>query len=461
MTPVALLIGARIRRVDSPQEELLTLVLSGLTERYVLVFCFSTGAAGVGMATERPHGRAATSFVQKLRKELEGGRILALNQPSDASLELVVRHADTEKKLRCEFGESRVDLLDASDAPLARQSMGNPQRVRVSWPESIEQLLEQGPELLAQRAADSVTQRRGVLDKLIRTAHKRLERRLLALEQDMRRVEQVDPLRAQANLLMINLHAVHRGATAASLLDYTLDPPGFVTLTLDPKITPKQQVEAWFKQARRFERGAELARERTLSTHVELERFEALRLQLPAADEATLEQIAQAARALGVRGITSTQPPTASGKSAAHGGGTKRKQQPGRHKPYRELRGYKARTILVGKRAEDNDTLTREHARPHDLWLHVRDVPGAHVIVPLDRNETCPQELLLDAAHLAAHYSEARGEAIVDISYTTKRYIRKPKGAAPGKVQLEREKVLRLEPDPVRLRKLLSTEIQD
>jgi predicted ribosome quality control (RQC) complex YloA/Tae2 family protein len=114
--------------------------------------------------------------------------------------------------------------------------------------------------------------------------------------------------------------------------------------------------------------------------------------------------------------------------------------------------------ILVGKGADDNDRLTIEHARPHDLWLHARDDAGAHVVVPLERGEACPPELLCDAATLAAHFSQARGQARVDVLYTERRYVRKPRKIGPGKVVLLREKVFRLHLEPARLKRLLAAE---
>jgi predicted ribosome quality control (RQC) complex YloA/Tae2 family protein len=79
----------------------------------------------------------------------------------------------------------------------------------------------------------------------------------------------------------------------------------------------------------------------------------------------------------------------------------------------------------------------------------------------LERSETCPQELLIDAALLAAHFSDARNESVVDVAYTAKRHVRKPRGAAPGKVLVDKEKVLSLHVDPARLRRLLSSEVRD
>jgi predicted ribosome quality control (RQC) complex YloA/Tae2 family protein len=76
----------------------------------------------------------------------------------------------------------------------------------------------------------------------------------------------------------------------------------------------------------------------------------------------------------------------------------------------------------------------------------------------LEKGEVCPQDLLIDAAHAAAHFSESRGETTVDVSYTPRRYVRKPKGSPPGLVVLDREKVVRLQLEAARLAKLLQSE---
>ena len=79
-------------------------------------------------------------------------------------------------------------------------------------------------------------------------------------------------------------------------------------------------------------------------------------------------------------------------------------------------------------------------------------------MVPLDKNQTCPADRLVDAAHLAAHFSEAREEAVVEVQYTPRRYLRKPKGSAPGFVVVDREKVLVLRVEQGRLARLLAAE---
>ncbi|GAC1522858.1 MAG: hypothetical protein NVS3B10_22990 [Polyangiales bacterium] len=111
----------------------------------------------------------------------------------------------------------------------------------------------------------------------------------------------------------------------------------------------------------------------------------------------------------------------------------------------------------MGRGAKDNDLLTTHVARPHDLWLHVKGVTGAHVVVPMTKGESCPQALLIDAAHLAAHFSDARGERVVEISHAPRRHVRKPRGAPPGAVVVDREKVLVLRVEPARIALLLAS----
>lgn len=449
MTELASLLGARIRRIDAPDTELLALTLYSHELRTVLIFCFTAGRAGVGLVSERPHGAPANSFVQKLRKELENARLIAFHQPSESTLALELTRSLQTLQLRCDFA-ARELRLERADQLLISHSAGPTRGVkapRVSWPATVEELYETGPRLLEDQASAQLDGQRLILERVLRTAEKRLQRRLEALAEDIARADQAPPLRTRATLLLAQERQLKRGQTSVELIDYTVDPPAPLVVTLDPARTIKEQLEAWFKQARRFERGAAFARERARTTQEELERLTQLRAQIADADPDALDQIAQAARALGVKGITQVSRSTAPTRV--------------RRKPYREFHGYKDRAILVGKGAADNDLLTREHARPHDLWLHARDVTGAHVVVPLERNETCPDELLLDAAHLAAHFSDARGETQVDVSYVGKRYVRKPKGAAPGLVQLEREKVLPLRLEPSRLARLLTSERSD
>ena len=165
---------------------------------------------------------------------------------------------------------------------------------------------------------------------------------------------------------------------------------------------------------------------------------------LAAIDSDDPERFAEAAQALGLP----VNRPQAAPK----------KREPQTHSAYRTFVASGNRRIFVGKGAADNDTLTVTIARPHDHWLHARGIHGAHVIIPRDNNAQIPPALLSDAAHRAAHFSDARGERLIEIQHTEKRYVRKPKGAAPGAVLVDREKVLVLRVESDRITRLLASE---
>ena len=102
--------------------------------------------------------------------------------------------------------------------------------------------------------------------------------------------------------------------------------------------------------------------------------------------------------------------------------------------------------ILVGKGAKDNDYLTFRVAKSNDLWLHAADYPGSHVVIRSQNKQEFPNKTLLEAAQLAAFYSQAREESKVAVHYTLKKFVHKPKGAVAGLVNLASFKTILVEP---------------
>ncbi|MGB8933369.1 MAG: NFACT RNA binding domain-containing protein, partial [Anaeromyxobacteraceae bacterium] len=126
--------------------------------------------------------------------------------------------------------------------------------------------------------------------------------------------------------------------------------------------------------------------------------------------------------------------------------------------PYRTFRSLASVPILVGRGAPENDALTLRVARGNDAWLHARGVSGAHVVIRVAKGQSPDQETLLDAAHLAVHFSDARGAPTCDVAWTRARFVRKPKGSAPGAVTYSQERVIALRVEPRRTERLLAEE---
>jgi len=127
----------------------------------------------------------------------------------------------------------------------------------------------------------------------------------------------------------------------------------------------------------------------------------------------------------------------------------------------RVYRSSQGRIIYVGKNNTQNDWLTMRKGRPSDLWLHVKVIPGSHVLIPLEEGEEFPDDTTLEeAAALAIYYSQARGSSQVPVDYTHVKQIRKPNSAKPGMVIYDQNWTLYLTPKQEVLERLLASEGQ-
>jgi predicted ribosome quality control (RQC) complex YloA/Tae2 family protein len=80
-------------------------------------------------------------------------------------------------------------------------------------------------------------------------------------------------------------------------------------------------------------------------------------------------------------------------------------------------------------------------ASKNDLWLHVKDWPGSHIIVR-KKGKEFPKEVVSKAAQLAVKFSKARGNSLVPVIVTERKYVVKPKNAAAGEVRVLKESIL-------------------
>jgi predicted ribosome quality control (RQC) complex YloA/Tae2 family protein len=375
---------------------------------------------------------------QRAREDaLEGAHVLALT-----AREAFVDQRGDARVIRAAGG--RVVVTDG--APPATST--NLEALSDAERSELEALGRQVAEAVA---AESIDLHRADVQRLFDRAMQKITRRREAIRGDLAKIEQADRIAEQAQWLVAAAARAPRGATSLTVTDWSTGEAVEKVFPLDPSKSAKEQVEAMFKRAKRLRLGARVAAERLAQTEAQLAAIEAakdaveLAEALPAIDAALQNAKRAAPRDITLPGHLSS------------GGPAKPKKAAGRT-PYRAFFARSGRRLMVGKGATDNDELTLHFARPHDLWLHAKDRTGGHVIVPLDRGQTCSAEDLVDAAHLAAHFSEARDEKVVDVQYTDRRYLRKPKGSPAGFVVVDREKVLVLRVEAELLRGLLERE---
>ncbi|HSB61251.1 MAG TPA: NFACT RNA binding domain-containing protein, partial [Vicinamibacteria bacterium] len=210
------------------------------------------------------------------------------------------------------------------------------------------------------------------------------------------------------------------GAERAELPD-PYEPQRTLSLPLDPRLSPPANAGRLFDKARRIERSRRQIEARLREARSVLAAARARESDvLDARDAAELEPHAPAPGA------------PAAGEP---GSGPRR---------FLTSRGL---TILVGRGARENHHLTFAVARPEDLWLHARDVPGAHVVLR-DPEGRAGADDLREAAELAAFFSESRGEAHVDVHVARRKHLRPARGG-PGRVHVGHSDTLRAVPrDP-------------
>lgn len=95
-----------------------------------------------------------------------------------------------------------------------------------------------------------------------------------------------------------------------------------------------------------------------------------------------------------------------------------------------EIDGF---VVLVGKNSKQNDYLTTKIANKDDIWFHVKDFHGSHVILKTE-NKTPTQETINKCASLAKKYSKASQSSNITVDYALVKYVKKLSGSRPGMV---------------------------
>ena len=123
------------------------------------------------------------------------------------------------------------------------------------------------------------------------------------------------------------------------------------------------------------------------------------------------------------------------------------------HLPYRRFVGQAGTEIWVGRTEAENQSLTFQAARPDDLWFHVKQYTGSHVLLRCGKSRP-PSADVADAAVLAAFYSRAGRGSSIPVDYTARKYVKKRPHGPPGQVLYVREQTLYVTPDPEVLTRL-------
>ncbi|MBF9141167.1 NFACT RNA binding domain-containing protein [Hymenobacter properus] len=231
--------------------------------------------------------------------------------------------------------------------------------------------------------------------------------------------------RHTADLIMAHLHEIPARAEQIEVLDFYTNQPKVIKLK--PNEKPQLTAENLYRKGKNQQ-----IEERQLTERIarrEAEAFTALE-RLEEMD--SQPQLAELRGLRAWRKLHGLDPAATAGKA------------PG-ELPFKvfEDRGF---TILVGRSAENNDLLTQKYAHKEDLWLHAKDVSGSHVVIRHRAGQPVPEPVIEHAAMLAGWYSKRQHDSLCPVTVTPKKFVRKPRGARPGQVVVERERVVLVKP---------------
>ena len=261
-------------------------------------------------------------------------------------------------------------------------------------------------ERIHQRAHDLIT--------LLSNATARTERKLAIQREALRGSERGAEYKKYADLITANIYHLSRGMESFRTVDYYDESCPEIEIKLDPRLDPSRNAQRMYKLYNKCKTAKEVLTEQIAIWERELSYLDSVRAFL---DRAETEQDLVDIRDELYR----------SGYASKLRGYKPQKQVKLRPMQYKTSGGY---PLLVGRNNIQNDELTFRIAEKEDIWFHVKDIPGSHVIMVTDGEEPSEKDYT-EAAALAAYYSKATGD-LVAVDYTKVKNIKKPQGAKPG-----------------------------
>ena len=303
------------------------------------------------------------------------------------------------------------------------------------------------------RRGEAFRQRLGAA---VRAARERVSRRLGKQGAELAAARDADTLREAGELLLAYPHLVPRGAAHVELPSFT-DPERRVAIDLDPRLPAVPNAQRLLRRYQKERRAAALVAVRVAAGEGELAYLEEAALALAQAEgNSELEALEAELTAQGLLAGARRGHPRPGGAPPPQRGRRRSGRAPAaapaqRAEPAPPLVfvGAAGWRILVGRNAGGNDHLTMRLARPDDLWLHAKQMPGSHVLLRAPAEGPGgdpPEEALLEAARCAAYYSAGRAGRRIPVDYTRRRHVWKPGGARPGFVLYQGERTVLADP---------------
>lgn len=284
---------------------------------------------------------------------------------------------------------------------------------------------------LYQANHDWVKQKSSKIERLVKNEQKKLTKKVVKLKKQLEQAENSEGYRIRGEILNANLAQVKPGMTKISLPNY-YDNNRPIEIKLDAALSPARNGQKYFTRYKKLRDSIKHVKEQSEIANDNLRYFDSIQTAIDNAEPEDIDQITD---------------------ELINQGYLKRPQKQKRKKKVTEhnlnkFRLSSGKTVLVGKNNYQNDWLTLKKANKTDIWFHVKNIPGSHVILQ-DANPS--DDDILEAAEIAAYFSKAKNSAHVQVDYVQDKRVKKPNGARPGFVIYTGQNSIEVTPEKERV----------
>lgn len=282
---------------------------------------------------------------------------------------------------------------------------------------------------------DRVKQQANDLFHIIKTELTKNENKIDKMKKELAQTKDADEYRVKGEILTSFLHEVSQGDQSVVLKNY-YDDNDPIEIHLDPQKSPAENAQKHFTRYQKLKKRKIHLTKQVKQTKNEIVYLESILAQLDVASTRDIEEVREELRQGGYM------------KQKQKYKKSKKRSKPSEPDQYIASDGT---LLMVGKNNLQNDRLTMRIANKSDWWLHAKDIPGSHVVI---RNENPTEEIVEQAANLAAYFSKYRLSSSVPVDAVQIKHVRKPNGAKPGYVIYDNQQTYFVTPDEELIKKM-------
>ena len=266
----------------------------------------------------------------------------------------------------------------------------------------------------------------GQVIKVIKNELKKDRRKVKKLNKQLEDASKADKYRVRGEILTTYLGKLKHGMTEITLPNF-YDDNKPLKIELSPELSPSRNAQKYFTKYDKLKASVAYVNEQLKLTNDEIDYFENIQNQIDLASPSDIQEIRLELQQEGY--IKNKQK-----------GKKKRKVRVSKPEQFHTSDGT---LVLVGKNNLQNDRLSFKTANKNEIWLHVKDIPGSHVVI---RDTNPSEQTILEAAQLAAYFSKGRDSDNVPVDYLPVKRLHKPNGAKPGFVTFTGQNTIRVTP---------------